>query len=356
MRKRNREINIFNLSMLDVMTGALGAVMMVMIVLLSQKMAFETEEVNQELKKGISKLNDTLNTAKDLDKKTVNTEIGKEVSENLKKIVDKVSETMQKVIPAKEIKKEETEKESQTDSKDNKSIGFEIPKRLVLLIDISGSMQEADKEDRLAQMKAALKVFIAGMSNEYEIDVVFYPAFKENIDEASGLKLIPEIEQECQKDFPDNAYKAFLVSDKCYKYGSFFGKLEPVATVADKQKFFKLINGLKAYQGTPTSYALEYILTEPAYNSAEGILIFSDGTPDSLVQMGGEIGKIQKTRKFNSPKGFIEYVKNLNRAAGNKKIFTIGIGEEFRTEDKKDQGVSILKQLAEQNSGFYLSF
>ena len=42
MKRHNRDISIFNLSMLDVMTGALGAVMIVMIVLLTQKIGVES--------------------------------------------------------------------------------------------------------------------------------------------------------------------------------------------------------------------------------------------------------------------------------------------------------------------------
>lgn len=34
MRKRNREINIFNLSMLDVLAGAMAAFLIIMVVLL----------------------------------------------------------------------------------------------------------------------------------------------------------------------------------------------------------------------------------------------------------------------------------------------------------------------------------
>ena len=59
MKRLNREVNIFNLSMLDVMTGALGAVMIVMIVLLTQKIGVESMSC-QELKEELLETSDKL--------------------------------------------------------------------------------------------------------------------------------------------------------------------------------------------------------------------------------------------------------------------------------------------------------
>lgn len=67
MKPRNREINIFNLSMLDVISGALGAFLIIMIVLFPyyNKEVIDYQRENEELRGRIQTLTEQLETARE---------------------------------------------------------------------------------------------------------------------------------------------------------------------------------------------------------------------------------------------------------------------------------------------------
>ena len=143
-----------------------------------------------------------------------------------------------------------------------------------MLIDLSGSMAPENnkyKEDRLSQLKAAIKMFIAGMDQDYYIDIVYFPAFPENIDRKLYPDFIikPALENKCRKfDMRDDAYDNTDLT--CYKYGYFEGGLKQVFSEDDKYNFYKKITCLNAYHDTPTDVALEFVLTDDRYKDAEG--------------------------------------------------------------------------------------
>jgi len=349
MRRINREVNIFNLSMLDVMTGALGAVMIVMILLLTQKIGVESmtcQDVKTELVDTSAQLSAT--TA-ELEKarneltryKIKHPETVREISAITRVIdsaADKFAASVRKVS---EIRKELF----QTPQESDELIAFKIPHKIVMLIDLSGSMAADNnryREDRLSQVKAAIKMFIAAMDERYWLDIVYFPAFHENInrDIFPGFEIKPALDKRCRGyELRDEAYDNPDLT--CYKYGYFEGKLRNVLTEQVKLDFYKKIACLQPYHDTPTEAALRFVLTGRQYRDAEGIILFSDGQPDSI------------RKKRVSKNSLLNKIKKENRH--DKKIFTVGIGTEFRDQEDSE-AVSFLKELARQNQGFYIGF
>ncbi len=349
MRRPNREVNIFNLSMLDVMTGALGAVMIVMIVLLTQKIGVESmscQEVKEELVTTAGQLADTTlelqKTREELEKyRKKNPEAIEKVSA-ITKVIDSTSKSFSRTVDKiAEIRKDLFKPAPD----DTDMVAFKIPSKILMVVDLSGSMDSENnryKEDRLSQVKAAIKMFIAAMDSRYSCDIVYFPAFAENIDEkvCPGFKIKPGPDPRCRDyELRDEAYdNRNLV---CYKYGYFEGELRHISSEKDKYIFYKKIACLKAYHDTPTSSALEFILSGNRYKNAEGIILFSDGQPDAL------------RKKIMSSGELLKKIRNMN--AKRKKIFTVGIGTEFRNQEDS-QAVEFLKKLAVQNGGFYIGF
>lgn len=350
MRRPNRDFNIFNISMLDVMTGALGAVMIIMIVLLTQKLGEESmscQDIKEELITTSQKLNDTtseLNQTKaELRKKTATDSETADKVFDITKIIDVTADKLKVTID--KISDLRKELFQSSPAADEEVMAFRIPKKIVMIIDLSGSMAPENnkyKEDRLSQVKAALKMFIAGMDQDYYIDIVFFPAFEENVNREiyPGFKIKPEVANECKKyDMRDEAYDNAGLT--CYKYGYFEGQLKRIQSEEDKYNFYKKIACLKAYHDTPTKAALDFVLTDGKYMEAQGFILFSDGQPDSI------------RKKQSTKDGLLKYIKEKN--SSNKKIFTVGIGTEFRNQEDS-LAVDFLKKLAAQNNGFYIGF
>jgi hypothetical protein len=331
-----------------VFTKAFGAIMIIMIVLLTQKIGEESmscEDIKEELTATSQKLTETSEELKktrdELKQKSLKEEpsiIDKVF--NVTKVMDATADKFHKTIDKiSEINKD------LFGPKQKEAIGFNIPKRIVMLIDLSGSMAQENnkyKEDRLSQVKAAVKMFIAGMDQDYYIDIVYFPAFPENIDSNAfpGFKVKPGLDQRCTKfEMKDEAYDSKNIT--CYKYGYFEGGLKRVFSEEDKYSFYQKIACLKAYSDTPTKEALDFVLTDPMYKDAQGIIIFSDGQPDVI------------RKKYMTEDGLLRYIKSKNNS--NKKIFTVGVGTEFRNREDT-VAVDFSKKLAAQNHGFYIGF
>ena len=317
MKRINREVNIFNLSMLDVMTGALGAVMLILIVLLSQKFGEESmscQDIKEELMSTSVKLEETTTELKitrdDLNQKKIQVPEAIDKVSLLTKVIDSTAEKITWTID----KISEIQKKLFKSSPDEDLLAFKIPKKILMLIDLSGSMSARGNkynEDRLSQVKAALKLFIAGMDQDYYIDIVFFPAFEENINRKLFPDFIikPEINKKCKEyEMRDDAYDNITAS--CYKYGYFEGKLRRIESENDKYIFYKKIECLQAYHDTPTKEVLEYVLSGGTYNDAEGIILFSDGQPDALK------------KKSSTKDELLRFIKDKNKSG--KKIFTVG--------------------------------
>ncbi len=361
MQRRNKEVTIFNLSMLDVMTGALGAVMIIMIVLLTQKIGAEEDKSPTKLSQNADSLakNAEKLTQKAIELQKKDKESQKETKELIKKATELSKKAIELTKKALEItkqkiflkewedelkKREEAVKKKEKELKvkpkkiveSGGKVGFKIPKKVVLMIDLSGSMTDnPDHENRMDQVRAGLKMMIATMSNESKVDIVFFPTFA-NLKDTPKCKALYKIPAECKSKRRDLAYKDKNMN--CYKYGSFNGKLISLDNDNVKYDFYKKISCLKANWNTPTIPALKYVLEN--YKDAEGVIIYSDGTPDAMKD-----GK--------SANELVAEVKSLNK--DNKKIYTIGVGSEFRN-NRNTPAVNFLKKLASDNNGHFVGF
>ncbi|MBN1498239.1 MAG: VWA domain-containing protein [Spirochaetes bacterium] len=349
MKRPNREINSFNISMLDTICGALGAVMILMLILLTQKIDVESmtcQDVKSEL---ITASNELAKTTEELaetrkELQAYRTEHPRTIEKisSITKIIDATTEKFANVMKKiSEIKNELFKAADDT----SELIAFRIPHKIVMVVDLSGSMAAENnkyREDRLSQVKAALKMFIAAMDERYWIDIVYFPAFSENINREvyPGFTIRPEPDRRCkQYELRDEAYDNPALT--CYKYGYFEGKLVNILSENDKYGFYKKIACLQPYHDTPTETALEFVLTNRKYEDAAGIILFSDGQPDSI------------RKKKLSREALLKKIRGMNRS--DKKIFTVGIGTEFRNQEDSD-AVDFLKELAVQNRGFYIGF
>lgn len=364
MRRARKEVVIFNLSMLDVMTGALGAVLTIVIVLLTQKISIEEESSPIKLAESATALTDKalqLQREAVANKDAALQKKAREIADNAKDVASRMAEMTsgyavlekkEAQLKAREQNLEELKKQlealkkqlSAPDTKPADSVGFNIPKRVLFVLDLSGSMLAQNnryKEDRISQVKAALKMFVAGMDAQNQIDLVFFPAFKKNVDGAcKDFVLQPSVDSKCLEfERMDDAYDDSSLA--CYKYGYFSGQLQPMVSDRQKYEFYQKLACLDAYHATPTKSALEFALDHPEYQNAQGIILFSDGEPDAIKEGRQTVD------------GLVKAITSKN--GGKKRVFTVGVGKEFR-EQSKTKAVAFLKQLAEQNNGFFLGF
>lgn len=144
--KKRREINAFSISFLDLLSGALGAVI-ILYVAIAKNQPPQTEQVDkavvesyaQELKKTDNEL------------KLARAQLAKLQQQLLSSEVKKV-----KVAP-----------------QENFDVGFKFKgKKILFIIDTSLSMRE---EDRIGQVKAGLKMLLTALPPQYQVDIIQFP-------------------------------------------------------------------------------------------------------------------------------------------------------------------------------------
>lgn len=302
---KRREINVFNISFLDLLSGALGAVIILYVAvpkgkLLEPPPAPPSIDKTEELKAAkdiIAKLEAEVEQLKPrADKMSVL------ASEN-----DKLKAALQKVTEqAKKIQaKSSTAKVAGEGGFEN---GFDFKgKNLIFAIDVSGSMSH---ENRIDEVRAGLKMFITSLSSEYKIDILFFPDAKKN------------------------------------PFRSLWGKLTQV-NPKTKREAIRFLNELSPYGSTPTRVTMKHILKN--YLDSSDIVLLSDGAP---TQFAGD-------KSFTRPREekIWEVIRDINyHNQGRVKISTIGVGKDFAEEQNQSNKVIFLKQLAKQNEGFFYSF
>ncbi|HRI29291.1 MAG TPA: VWA domain-containing protein [Chitinophagales bacterium] len=398
-----KEINIFNLSMLDLLSGALGAILIIFVIIpkLSGDIkialkeleqikelkvdAQEIEKMIQNLKQSVpaaelvkyqakfdqleaqsQKLNQTITNLQEevklLQDKLVTcdnqrTELQEKVSklqkevEDLKKrlesndtIVKQLekqiedlrnqlakcdvektqvkNELTQKTTEVEQLKteveklkeqlknaKETIEKQQKEITEYKERVGVEYSgKNIVYVIDRSGSMDDAPEPQKMDEVKAGIKMMIANLDNTYKVDVVVFPKTK------------------------DEHYY--------FKYG----KLTPIST-GSKYDIYKFVNEIKAYGCTPSRQSLEFALTSPSYADASTIVFVSDGAPTKMN------GNECVDEDINDVLAFIKSINSRKIT-----INCLGVGSEFRNQASTSKEVVFMKELAKQNSGFYIGF
>lgn len=148
MRKR-RPIELFSISFLDLLSGALGAVIILYVAIPKDHL-------------------------KSMDKQEIAAKetLQKQLTESQEEI-QRLKTELSKKSPVAEVKKAETQNSQNRPGGADLDVGFKFKGRnIVFLIDTSHSMTE---EDRMGQVKAGLKMLITSLSADYKIDIVQYP-------------------------------------------------------------------------------------------------------------------------------------------------------------------------------------
>jgi hypothetical protein len=157
--KKRREINIFSLSFLDLISGALGAVIILYVAIPKNIPKIEAPKIDEE-KMALQK------QKIEMEKKIE--ELQNQNTELLKQVTNK--NELQKP-EATQVVVEESKEESGTGP--NLDVGFKFKgKEVVFLVDTSLSMLD---EDRMGQVKAGLKMLLTSMPSEFKIEIIQYP-------------------------------------------------------------------------------------------------------------------------------------------------------------------------------------
>lgn len=156
--------------------------------------------------------------------------------------------------------------------------------------------------EKLENVKAGLKMLITTMNQDYATDVVFFP------NERAG-------------------------SDYGYKYGSL-----RTVTQTVKYEIYNFLETLVAEGGTPTESVMNYALR--AYPEATTVVLLSDGEPDEVDSNSKASAMVRRISGKNG--------KSIT-------INTIGVGNEFRTPAPSVKKY-FLEQLAKTNDGFFEGF
>ena len=145
MRKR-RAIEVFSISFLDLLSGALGAVIILYVAIpKNTPTTVPRDNIVQEI------------LEKDL----------KKTQSDLARMQDELIAAQSKIV-----RLEAARVPGQTGGK-NLDIGFKFKgKEILFIIDTSFSMIE---EDRMGQVKAGMKMLITSLSPDYKIEVIHYP-------------------------------------------------------------------------------------------------------------------------------------------------------------------------------------
>lgn len=144
MRKR-RSIEIFSISFLDLLSGALGAVIILYVAIPKTK-----APLIDETKPEVAKISES-----DLQKK----------DEEILELKAQLAEAVEKKAVSKSSRSGITPADL--------DVGFKFKgKRVVFLIDTSYSMVD---EDRMGQVKAGIKMLLTAMPDDFNVEIVRYP-------------------------------------------------------------------------------------------------------------------------------------------------------------------------------------
>ncbi len=344
-----KEINIFSASFLDLLSGALGAVIILYILVPKLTIPVEEFEEQKKLSEEVGKLGvaiddiaslipqaqldaiksqmqEVISAKNALEKKIAGLQQGldeclKSNEENVKKILALQSE-LDKTKAALEAANAQIEDltpykqwmdkcgfEPDDDCPEvaslNVDVGFKFQgKNLLFIIDASGSMNE---QGRMGQVQAGIKMLITTMGADFNCDVMWFA------EPTSGNY-----------------------------YGARFNTLQAMND-PNKKEIFKFINDLTPNGGTPTGIVLEHVLTHSGYSNLTDIILLSDGIPS-----------IPENVKTND---ILSMVNRLNKGVA---ISTIGVGSHMINPDptmpEQVEARNFLEQLAKNNKGFFYGF
>ncbi|OUR97095.1 hypothetical protein A9Q84_12250 [Halobacteriovorax marinus] len=291
MAKR-REINIFSISFLDLLSGALGAVIILFVAVPKAKDHEKLPEPPSQNIKIIAKNQSLKAEVDDLKLRMKDMQV---ILEKAIKERDAVKEEIKSKV--KKVVKQKTPSKGTLDA----DVGFKFKgKNILFLIDVSGSMH---LEDRMGQVKAGLKMLITSMPKEFKIDVIQFPG-----------------------------------KNKSNHY-SLWSYLQNLGA-NQKLEVYRFLSKLNPRGATPTRSALRYALSR--YPGVTDIVLLSDGAPT-----------IGNSRGLDNIYEIIEEVKTNN--VRKIQINTIGVGSSFFSATSNPRYI-FLKTLSENHNGFFYGF
>lgn len=220
MRKR-RSIEVFSISFLDLLSGALGAVIILYVAIPKN---VPKSEPRPDISREMLKM-DLMAHARKVE------ELTKELQEAKEKLALKPQEKATLSLPT-------PAPVASSGDEQNLDVGFKFQgKSIVFLIDTSYSMIQ---EERMTQVKAGLKMFITSLSSQYKVEIVQFP-----LGERAPFR-------------------------------SMWGTVRET-TNFHKTDIFDFIYSLKPGGGTPTREALLFVLKN--YEQITDIVLLSDGQP-----------------------------------------------------------------------------
>ena len=309
---KRRETNVFSIAFLDLLSGALGAVIILFVAV--PKATNQDPKIKEvKAKEGFAR---EIRKETKIDKKSDYTarfnekEEMEEHTAQLSKLLDDLKEKNDQLnsdkeeLEAKAASMQNQIEEMKKDSRDRKTasipvdVGFRFKgKSIVLVIDVSGSMF---LEDKIGQVKAGLKMLITSMGEEFNIDVVH---------------------------FPDG-----MTQD----YRTLWGRTKTM----DKSNKSTVLQDLKPWGATPTRSVMKYVLKN--YENATDIVLLSDGAPT-----------VRNSKQMDDIYSVAKDIKQSNRR--EIQISTIGVGSDF-LRDTGNPKYRFLKKVAEENNGFFVGF
>lgn len=237
MRKR-RQIELFSISFLDLLSGALGAVIILYVAIpKNQPVEAPKEDIVKEmLKKDLASTRETV----------------EELKAKLKESQDKLA-----AVPVPVVTKSEDPVPGGLDA----DIGFKFKgKNIVFIIDTSYSMVE---EDRMSQVKAGLKMLLTSLPGSFKVDVVQFP-----LGERAPFR-------------------------------SMWGTLKDFQGM-NRHDTFDFIYSLRPAGGTPTRDTLLFVLQN--YENISDIVLLTDGAPSyHNSNKKDDIYEILKLVRENNP-------------------------------------------------------
>jgi Mg-chelatase subunit ChlD len=294
---KRKEINAFNIAFLDLLSGALGAVIILYIAVpkASQQSKIPAPIPRIPIKESSLSLATTEKELQDT-KKTLDS--FQQYSQKLELMVEtlkKENENLQAKATSLMAKPTTQESTAPVD------VGFKFKgKYVVFVIDVSGSMKS---EDRIGQVKAGLKMLITSMEKNFYIDVI---------------------------NFPDGTKSEFR---------QLWGHMKQMDE-SNKKSVYRFLQDLVPYGATPTRVVLKHVLQN--YPHATDIVLLSDGAPT-----------IHNSKQFEDIDQVLAEVQSYN--GGRVQINTIGVGSDF-IENKQNPKYQFLHRLSQQNHGFFVGF
>jgi Mg-chelatase subunit ChlD len=301
---KRRETNVFSIAFLDLLSGALGAVIILFVAVPKSKVEDPTKKEIKE-KEGFARQM-TIEAQKDMMSDytailNVKEELEKKVSELEGKNRELTSKNKQLQTKAKQVNEDKKEARDRKTASIPVDVGFKFKgKRIVFVIDVSGSMF---MEDKIGQVKAGLKMLITSMGEDFSIDVVH---------------------------FPDGMARE-------YRY--LWGRPKQMSK-RNKQVVYRFLHDLRPWGATPTRATMQFALRN--YQDATDIVLLSDGAPTR-----------SNSKQTDDIYSVISDIKSRN--SRGVQINTIGVGSDFLMDTHNPKYI-FLKRVSEQNKGFFVGF